>query len=231
MKNILNESPTKELKGRLLFSTKFTSTSDIKDKKILNIGCGFGWFELFALENNVNKICAIELSETDLAAAKNNIKDPRVEFKTGSAIEIPYENEIFDTVVSWEVIEHIPRNTEPTMFAEVNRVLKQDGYFYLSTPFRQFLSNVLDPAWWLIGHRHYSVNQLKNLGETHGFEFVEYQLKGGIWALLSLLNMYIAKWIFRRKPFYKEFFDEKNEIEYQENYIGYFNIFVKYKKK
>lgn len=46
----------------------------------------------------------------DFKSAKGAI--PGAIFKTGSALSIPFENDYFDIVVMWEVIEHLPKNTE-----------------------------------------------------------------------------------------------------------------------
>ena len=42
MKNIVGETPMDPLHARLLFSTRFVSDTDIEDKTILDLGCGFG---------------------------------------------------------------------------------------------------------------------------------------------------------------------------------------------
>lgn len=230
MKNILNEKPSTDLTGRLKYSVNLVQDEDIKDKSILDIGCGYGWCELNFLKRGVRKMCGIEISDEDLKTIKSNITATNAEFKIGSAIKIPYDDQSFETVVAWEVIEHIPENTEEKMFEEVSRVLKPGGHFYLSTPYNQFLSNILDPAWWLIKHRHYTKNQLTAFGNNHGFEVKQIEVKGRIWSLLSVINMYIAKWVFRRKGFFFEFFRKKDDIEYQSMDQGYFNIFVKYRK-
>ena len=45
MKNILREPPSTDLHGRLWFTTaRFVDPRDVKDKSVLNIGCGYGWF-------------------------------------------------------------------------------------------------------------------------------------------------------------------------------------------
>lgn len=230
MKNIIEEKPTDELHGRTLYNTKFVLDEDILNKKILDIGCGFGWFELNAEKRGAEKIVGIELEEKDLSTGKKYIQSEKIEFRQGSAIEIPLPNESFDTVVSWEVIEHIPKNTEDKMFKEVNRVLKNEGVFYLSTPYDSFFSKIFDPAWWLIGHRHYSTKILTNLAKQNGFEVEKIILNGGFWEILGINNLYIAKWIFRRRPFFENFINKKQNEEFQIK-RGLVNIFIKFKKK
>jgi ubiquinone/menaquinone biosynthesis C-methylase UbiE len=230
MKNILNEKPDKKITGRLKFSTEFVSDKDIKSKKILDIGCGFGWFELNALKKGVKQIAGIEISSEDLKAARENIKDKRAIFKVGGGLKVPFKDSYFDTVVAWEVIEHIPKNTENKMFQEVNRVLKSNGVFYLSTPYNSFLATVFDPAFWLIGHRHYSKNKLIMFGEKNKFTVLNMYIKGRFWSLASLFNMYVSKWIFRREPIFKIFFERKENKEYLPKKEGFMGVFVKYEK-
>lgn len=230
MKNIINEVPNKNLKSRLRYSSEFVADSDIKNKRILDIGCGYGWFELNVLDRKVKQITGIDISSTDLETAKSHIKDKRVVFKVGVVPKLPFEDNCFDTVVAWEVIEHIPKNTEDTMFREIYRVLKKNGVFYLSTPYDSFFSNFFDPAFLFIGHRHYSEKKLKAYGEKNSFKVSKLNIKGGFWGLIALLNMYISKWIFRRSPFFEENICEKEDKEYSIEGKGFMGIFVKYIK-
>ncbi len=227
MKNIINDKPKDILNGRCLFSADFVDDNDIKNSIILNIGCGYGWFELNCIKRNADRIYGIEISEKDLWTAKNNISNEKVVFQVGTAIEIPYKNNFFDTITSWEVIEHIPQNTEQKMFREVNRVLKDNGVFYLSTPFKNFFSNMFDPAWYF-GHRHYSIEFIKKLAEENGFKIEKLVTKGGFWVIFGTINMYVSKWIFGRKPFFDYFINNKKNREYLKNGIS--NIFIKMRK-
>lgn len=228
MKNLLAEKPAKIFHGRLLASINFVNNGDLKDKNVLDIGCGFGWCEVNFLQRGVKKITAMEISEEALETVRQNIKDERLELKTGVATKLPFEAESFDTIVSWEVIEHIPKGKESKMFSEINRVLKNNGVLYLSTPHSSFLPNALDPAWWLIGHRHYRTKKLIKIARAD-FIATDIKILGGFWSLINTLNMYIAKWIFRRDSFFKDFFNKKENAEYKRN-DGFANIFIKFKK-
>ncbi len=228
MKNLMNEKPTDPLRPRQIESLRFVSESDIKNKEILDVGCGYGWFESYALSKGVKRICGIEIAESDFAKAVEGIKDKRAEFKIGSAIKIPYKDKQFDTVVCWEVIEHIPKGTEIDMFREVGRVLKDGGTFYLSTPYNSFLSKYLDPAWWILGHRHYSEAKLRQTGNS-GLKAERVMKKGKIWSLFLLLNFYASKWVLRRTALFDEHFISKEKAEYKKK-KGFMQIFVQYAK-
>lgn len=205
MNNFLNQPPPTELHGRLAFTVnEFVPRPLVQEKAVLNIGCGYGWFELWATRSGATRMAAIDVTDADLDTARRFIQDPRVEFKVGSAIEIPYPDQSFDTAVSWEVIEHIPRQTEPKMFAEVHRVLKPGGQFLLSTPNRHWLSILLDPTVLMIDHRHYSLEFLEGIAKQQGFRLVRHQVKCGFREALDMWNLYVSKWIFRRDRFFKD---------------------------
>lgn len=231
MKNITQEKPQDPLHGRTLFSASLVKDEDIKDKDILDIGCGFGWFEVHAIQRGCKKIVGVEKSEKDLETAKKYIKNPRADFRIGSADNLLFEKNSFDTAVAWEVLEHIPKDSEDRMFSEVSRVLKDKGIFYLSIPHNSFRSKIFDPAWWLIGHRHYSKEKLYKLAEDNGFIIEKCLIAGRWWEIIGMLDLYIAKWIFRRKPFFEKFINCKQDQEYSENKRGFTNIFLKLRKK
>ena len=230
MKNILDEVPGHNLSGRLLASVEFVDDSDLKNKVALDIGCGYGWCELNFLSRGVTKVVGVERSEKDLETIQKNISNDRLELKVSSATNLPFEANSFDTIVSWEVIEHIPQGTEKMMFSEVAKVLRPGGAFYLSTPHRSFFTNALDPAWWLAGHRHYSLKQLDKFAKDTSLLRIEaVKIKGGWWSLFFILNFYISKWVFRRRPIFETFFSEKENLEYMVD-NGFANIFIKFRK-
>lgn len=230
MKNIIEEKPDTKLIARMKRTFMFMDKEDIKNKDVLDIGCGYGWFEVNALKMNVRHVTGIEITEEDLKTIRRHITSKKFTAKVGSAIDIPFSANSFDTVVAWEVIEHIPRGTEKKFFSEVQRVLKKGGVFYLSTPYSSFLSRYFDPAYWLIGHRHYSKEQLQSYFRKDKMKAEEMKVYGGKWNVLSLINMYTAKWIFRREKFLNNFFANESHKEYMNNKEGIFDIFCKYRK-
>lgn len=229
MKNILEAKPVEEVILREKKVISYIDKNDIYDKEILNIGCGWGWFEIQASKLGAKHITGIEPTEDGIATAVKHVVKDNVSFKIASGIDLPFEDESFDTVTSWEVLEHIPRKTEEKMFSEINRVLRKGGVFYMSTPRATFISKVMDPAWWLIGHRHYSLEQLRTFGNNNGLELVEYNTFADFWELSYTINEYIAKWIFRRGPFMKEWFENKVDQELESD-TGRSSIWCKFKK-
>ena len=159
MRNLIKEGASDELFGNRVERIRFVLDDDIKNKIVLDIGCGFGWCEKNFLERGVRKIIAFDLSD-DAKEAIEGLGSDRLTFVQGSTLRLPFEDNSFDTVVTWEVIEHVPKHHEVVMLKEIKRVLKPGGNLYLSTQHNNLFSTLLDPAWWLIGHRHYSIKQL-----------------------------------------------------------------------
>ena len=55
-----------------------------------------------------------------------------LEFRIGSCVEIPYPDQFFDLIVSFETIEH--HNQHEEMMAEFKRVLRPNGQIIISSP-------------------------------------------------------------------------------------------------
>jgi len=203
LKNVLHETPRAELHGRLLCTRQFVASEHLAGRRVLDIGCGFGWFVLYALSRGASHVSGLEWQEADLETARRHIQSGRVSLQVGSAIDIPSGDASFDTATAWEVLEHIPEHCEPRMFAEAARVLRPGGAFYLSTPFASFRAKLLDPAWWLVDHRHYPVDALVRYATEAGFSVDACDIRGGWWEIAEILNLYISKWVFRRSPLFQ----------------------------
>ena len=106
----------------------------VRNASVLDVGCGDGVLSWQLSEVGAN-VSGIDTSEEAIAfatqkcAAVNNI-----EFRVGSAYELPFPDASFDYVVSTELIEHLD---EPgRMLAEMNRVWNRNGRIVITTPIR-----------------------------------------------------------------------------------------------
>jgi SAM-dependent methyltransferase len=93
MKNLLDEKPTADLHGRLRFSRDFVGNGTCQDADILDIGCGFGWFERFSLDNGVRSVTGVEPVDEDLETARRGTDDARASFVAAGATELPFGRE------------------------------------------------------------------------------------------------------------------------------------------
>lgn len=101
---------------------------DLNGKKLLDAGCGTGWFSKGAADRGAN-VTSMDLGEGLLSQVAKKCKSERV---VGSILEMPFDDNTFDYVVSSEVIEHIPEPMKGV--EEIFRVLKPGGTMVLTTP-------------------------------------------------------------------------------------------------
>jgi len=96
---------------------------------LLEIGCGEGrGVELLAPKaDSYTAVDKIEEVVKSLSA-----KYPESSFIQANIPPLPFEDNSFDSVVSFQVIEHI--KDDATYLKEINRILKPDGKAYISTP-------------------------------------------------------------------------------------------------
>jgi SAM-dependent methyltransferase len=226
MRNILDQAPSRELYGIQGYAVRLVTDDDLAGRVVLDVGCGFGWFELYALDHDVRRVIGVEPDGQDLETARRHIRDERAEFTVGSATGLPLRDESVDTVVCWEVLEHLPAGSERAAFAEFRRVLRPGGVLYLSTPYASWRARLLDPAWWLIRHRHYRLDELARRVDDAGLESELLEVRGRAWQIAAILNLYVAKWVFRRPPFFDAAVARRWDDELRRP-GGYANCFLK----
>lgn len=217
-----NETIEQRLTGR--HKKCFQFCGNLEGKDILDIGSSFGWFEKMALEAKCKSIVGIEPKKEDFYSAEKEV--PGAVFKEGSALNIPFSDNSFDLVAMFDVIEHIPKNTESEAIREIKRVLRPGGKFIISTPLFYWLSNIMDPAWYF-GHRHYKEKILIKIIEDGGFKVEDMEKRGGIFELVSAILLYFFKWVFRREIPYKEWFEKKRVSEYLTDKEGFETLYIK----
>ena len=203
MRNILHDTAEAfgRLHGRPRYICEWIPPDHINEKAILNVGCGFGWFERFVAEHrSPTRIVGIEPTQKDLQSAVTGLAGLPVELVLGSALALPFADESFDTCLCSEVLEHIPRASESILFSEIFRVLRAGGNAFVTTPAATPIAICSDPAFWLTGHRHYSIPQIERFASSAGFSIESIEIRGRWMDLISLWDLYISKWIFRRQP-------------------------------
>jgi SAM-dependent methyltransferase len=96
--------------------------------KLLDIGCGLG-FGLIRLKDDF-QCFGIDISGYAIDFCKKNVGN--VTFIHTSVEKLSFENNYFDIVQAFDVIEHT--NNPELFLKEANRILKKDGFLILSTP-------------------------------------------------------------------------------------------------
>lgn len=165
------------------------------DDIVLDIGCKGGWLE-HLLHKRVKKMVAVDMDASFIAENNKINQFSNVEYAVADVSQkMPFADNTFTKIALFEVIEHIPPKHEQKALREIFRVLKPGGKLVLTTPHANWFSTLLDPAWWVIGHRHYRANWLVTLLAKLGYEPVQAFVKGRIWHALSVFLYYPMKLI------------------------------------
>lgn len=163
-----------------LFNYEF-SERFIKNKVVLDIGCWTGQLERLAYKT-AKRLFAIDSNPEAISFARKEL--PGVNFKVADAGNLPFSNSYFDTIMLMDVIEHLPKGSEIETLKEIHRVIKPRGNLIISTPNKHLLSTLLDPAYFLLGHRHYSKQELSKMLAEAGFKIRKNRLIGNLYGLI-----------------------------------------------
>jgi len=190
-----------DLAGRTRFVCDWISKEHVIGREILEVGSGTGWFANFILQNyQVQRYVGLEIDDNARMIAELNFQNPSLNFVPGSGLNLPFEDDSFDTCVTYDVIEHIPIGTEKLFLSEICRVLRPGGCLYLSTPNHHVLATYTDPAFFLQRHRHYSKHELESVAQQTELKVLQSFTRGGISEVFLLFNVYFSKWVLNRRP-------------------------------
>ena len=196
---------------------------------ILNVGCGNGCLEY--LENRLHLIKRARIISLDINI--ENLREARGSGATAVCARIdnlPFSKEVFSVVCAFEVLEHLSENHIKQFLSDVLCVSLTNVRLAISTPYADARSVIFDPAFWLVGHKHYSRRYLQNTLNQYGFVIQNCYVLGGIWEGFSVILLYLFKYLVRREIPFKSTFEKNKEREYSigTNKItkGFMNIFI-----
>lgn len=103
--------------------------------KVLEIGCGTGYFTKEIVKKNV-ALSSIDISPELIAIAKQNVNDKNVQFAIENAYEMKFTSNTFDYILGSSVLHHLDVDKS---LKENFRVLKKGGKLAFTEP------NMLNP--------------------------------------------------------------------------------------
>ncbi len=155
-----------------------------KGKKILDIGCQSGWLCDY-LHSMGFEPSGVDIEEELINNGKR--KYAHIDFRVADTeVIIPFPGEHFDYIFAGDIIEHV-RFTDHFIH-EINRTLKKDGIFILTTPNHSIIKNILIALFKYEKHynpefphyRFYTVKSLKNVLIKRGFRIETIKLIGSL---------------------------------------------------
>ncbi len=99
-------------------------------KRVLDLGCGFGWHCRYAIEQGAKYVVGIDISKKMLSEAKQRTKSPLVKYINKPIEDIDYDENTFDIVISSLAFHYIESFDD--ICKKVNKCLTSEGEFIFS---------------------------------------------------------------------------------------------------
>jgi SAM-dependent methyltransferase len=103
---------------------------ELRDKKVLDLGCGFGWHCLYAREQHARSVVGVDLSENMLERARTMTKDPKINYLRNAIEDIDFTAGEFDVVISSLALHYIEHFD--SICQKIHHFLAPGGTFVLS---------------------------------------------------------------------------------------------------
>lgn len=137
-----------------------------KDLKILNIGAATGYSSQLLMQ--FGAVSSVEFDKDCYEFTRDTVGIPII---NASILELPFEDESFDLVCAFDVIEHV--EDDKLAVREMARVCKKGGVFMVTVPAFMFLWSEHD----VVNHhfRRYTAAQLRGVtAENSASIFLSY---------------------------------------------------------
>ncbi len=111
---------------------------DFHDKKVLDLGCDYGWHCKYAANHGAASVLGIDISHKMLNIAKQKNKDEKTEYQCIAMEDLDFEEASFDVIIS-SLAFHYVKDFE-SLANNISKWLKQGGEFVFSVEHPVFTS-------------------------------------------------------------------------------------------
>jgi len=112
----------------------------VAGKRVLDAACGEGYGSAL-LADSAAAVIGVDRSAEAIAHARSRYGASNVDFREADCLELPFDDDHFDCVVSFETLEHL--DDHEGLLAEFRRVIRPDGFLLLSSPDKAVYSDTL----------------------------------------------------------------------------------------
>ncbi len=134
-------------------------SGNLSGKKVLDAGCGDGWYT-DRISKEAGETFGADYSPRAIGFASLIVSSAK--FKVSSLLELPFPDNYFDVIFSFQVLEHIPPQDFDVAVGELARVLKDGGVLVASVP---SVNRPMSSAHF----RHFTLKSFSDAMSTHFF--------------------------------------------------------------
>jgi SAM-dependent methyltransferase len=137
---------------------------DLREKDVLDLGCGFGWHCRYARTKLARSVVGIDLSENMLTRARESTDDPAIQYHRLAIEDIDFPEDTFDLVLSSLALHYVERFD--LVCRKVYYCVKTGGTFVFSVEHPVFTARAAqDWSYGSHGERlHWPVDQYQEEG-------------------------------------------------------------------
>ena len=103
---------------------------ELRGKRVLDLGCGFGWHCRFAREQQAHSVVGVDLSEKMLERARAYTRDPAIDYRRIAIEDVDFPADSFDVALSSLALHDVERFGH--VCRQVRRCLAPGGSFVFS---------------------------------------------------------------------------------------------------
>jgi SAM-dependent methyltransferase len=103
---------------------------DLRERNVIDLGCGFGWFCRWAREHGAARVLGLDVSENMLTRARADTADAAITYEQVDLEHLDLPEASFDLAYSSLALHYVEGLTE--LLASVHRALKPDGALVFS---------------------------------------------------------------------------------------------------
>ncbi|WP_138262192.1 class I SAM-dependent methyltransferase [[Clostridium] hylemonae] len=118
------------LKGAGEWSELQKVLPDFRGKRVLDLGCGYGWHCLYAAQNGAKYVLGTDISAKMLETAREKNSHERIEYRRCAMEDLELPDHSFDVVLS-SLAFHYVKEFQPVV-KKISRVLSPGGFFVFS---------------------------------------------------------------------------------------------------
>lgn len=140
---------------------------DLRGKRVLDLGCGFGWHCRYVREQCAQSVVGIDLSENMLGRARQATSDPSIEYRRSAIEDVELPDDAFDLVISSLALHYVEQFD--LVCRKINRWLAAGGMFVFSVEHPVFTAMAAQK--WCCGPEgerlHWPVDEYQSEGLRH----------------------------------------------------------------
>lgn len=105
--------------------------SALKDKTVLDLGCGTGQFANYCVEKGAAKVLAVDISKNMIDKAMKENNHEKIEYHCSPIEDFQFNHQTFDLIISSLAIHYI--EDYDSLITKISQLLKDGGEFIFST--------------------------------------------------------------------------------------------------